>query len=74
MPGATIFFLIAPALGLIGVKWRVFAWVGALVQLVMLGELVALIELTLIDGPAWAVAPLIALISLPFLADDGESR
>lgn len=73
MPGATIFFLIAPALGLLGVKWRAFAWAGALVQLVMLGELVALIELTLIDGPVWAVAPLIALISLPFLAEVGRS-
>ena len=73
MPGATIFFLIAPALGLLGVKWRAFAWLGALVQLVMLGELVALIELTLIDGPTWAVAPLIAFISLPFLVETGKS-
>lgn len=73
MPGAIIFFLLAPALGLLGVKWRVFAWAGALVQLLMLGELVALIELTLIDGPAWAVAPLIALISLPFLAEAGKA-
>ena len=73
MPGATIFFLIAPALGLLGLKWRVLAWAGALVQLIMLGELVALIELTLIDGPVWAVAPLIALIVLPFLAELGRS-
>ena len=73
MPGATIFFLIAPALGLLGVKWRIFSWLGALVQLVMLGELVALIELTLIDGPVWAVAPLIALIFLPFLAEVGKA-
>ncbi len=69
MPGATIFFLIAPALGLLGLKWRAFAWAGALVQLLMLGELVALIEMTLIDGPIWAAAPLIALISLPFLVE-----
>ena len=73
MPGATIFFLIAPALGLLGLKWRPLAWAGALVQLVMLGELVALIELTLIDGPVWAVAPVIALISLPLLAEIGRS-
>ncbi len=73
MPGATIFFLIAPALGLLGLKWRALAWVGGLVQLVMLGELVALIELTLIDGPVWAVAPLISLIVLPFLAEIGRS-
>lgn len=73
MPGATIFFLIAPALGLLGVKWRAFASLGALVQLVMLGELVALIEITLIDGPNWAAAPLIALIFLPFLAEAGKT-
>ena len=73
MPGATIFFLIAPALGLLGLKWRAFAWAGAVVQLVMLGELVALIELTLIDGPVWAVAPLIALLSIPFIAEVGRS-
>ena len=74
LPGATIFLLIAPALGLLGLKWRVLAWAAALVQLVMLGELVALIEMTLIDGPVWAVAPLIALISLPFLAEAGDSK
>ncbi len=73
MPGATIFFLVAPALGLLGVKWRLFAWLGALVQLVMLGELVALIELTLIDGPVWAVAPVIALIALPILSEAGRA-
>lgn len=73
MPGAIVFFLIAPALGLAGLKWRPLAWLGALVQLVMLGELVALIELTLIDGPTWAVAPLIALILLPFLVEVGRS-
>jgi hypothetical protein len=73
MPGATIFFLIAPALGLLGVKWRAFAWAGALVQLVMLGELIALIELILVDGPVWAVAPLVGLIGLPFLAGIGRS-
>lgn len=69
MPGAIIFFLIAPALGLIGVRYRPLAWLGALVGLIMFGELVALIELTLIDGPAWAIAPLIALIALPFMVE-----
>lgn len=72
-PGAIIFFLIAPALGLLGLKWRPLAWLGGSVQLVVLGQLVALIELTLIDGPVFAVAPLIALISLPFLAEVGRS-
>jgi hypothetical protein len=73
MPGAIIFFLIAPALGLLSVKWPVLAWLGGVIQLVMLGELVALIELTLIDGPTFAVAPLISLISLPFLVEVGRS-
>lgn len=74
MPGAIIFFLIAPALGLAGVRYRPLAWVGAVVSLVMFGELVALIELTLIDGPVWATAPLIALIALPFLAEVARSK
>lgn len=69
MPGAMIFFLIGPALGLIGLWWRLAAWLGALVQLLMFAELIALIEMTLIDGPAWAVAPLVALAALPFFAE-----
>jgi hypothetical protein len=73
MPGGSIYFLIAPALGLAGVKWRPLAWAGALVQLVMLGELAALLELTLIDGPTWSVGPVIALISLPFFVEMGRS-
>jgi hypothetical protein len=72
MPGALIYFLVAPALGLLGLRWRPLAWIGALVQLVMLTELAALIELTLIDGPLWAVAPLVAVAALPVLVEVGR--
>jgi hypothetical protein len=72
MPGALIYFLIGPALGLLGLRWAPLAWLGGLVQLVMLAELVALIELTLIDGPVWAVAPLVAIAALPLLAETGR--
>ncbi|MEO7240666.1 MAG: M20/M25/M40 family metallo-hydrolase [Sphingomicrobium sp.] len=74
LPGATIFFLFGPALALIGLSisgrrglWLV--WAGALVQLLMLAELLASIEMLLIDGPLWAVAPLAALAALPFLIE-----
>jgi hypothetical protein len=69
MSGAVIFFLLGPALGLAGVWWRPASWLGALVQLLMFTELVALIEMVLIDGPAWATAPLIALAALPLLTE-----
>ena len=48
---------------------RLAAWAGAIVQLLLFTELIAQIELTLIDGPLWAIAPLVALAALPILAD-----
>lgn len=73
VPGATIFFLIGPALALAGLaipKARTpLLWAGALVQLVMFAELLASLEMLLIDGPLWAVAPLAAVGALPFLVE-----
>jgi hypothetical protein len=82
MPGAIIFFLIAPALGLLGVALSerspqgatLLAWCAALVQLLMFAELLALIEMLLIDGPLWAVAPLAALAALPVLIELEPTR
>ena len=84
LPGAIIFFVVGPALAVIGLAirgraqrlGRNLALAGALVQLVVLAELIAQIELTLIDGPLWAVAPLAALAALPILAEAsrGASR
>ena len=74
LPGATIFFLIAPALGLIAAALRgraatAIALVAIVVQFLMFAELLALIEMLLIDGPLWAVAPLAALAALPAIVE-----
>ena len=68
-----IFFLLGPALALAGLvipKARTpLLWAGALVQLLMFAELLASLEMLLIDGPLWAVAPLAALGALPLLVE-----
>ncbi|MEP6983153.1 MAG: M20/M25/M40 family metallo-hydrolase [Sphingomicrobium sp.] len=82
LPGAAIFFLIAPAVGLSGVALgersphaaTLLAWAAALIQLLMFAELLALIEMLLIDGPLWAVAPLAALAALPVLIEVEPGR
>ena len=69
LPGATIFFLFAPAIALAGIAFERrsprAAFVARrsrdVVQFLMFAELLALIEMLLIDGPLWAVAPLAAL-------------
>ena len=81
LPGAIIFFVIGPALAIIGIAigsrsealGRGLAWAGAILQLVVFTELIAQIELTLIDGPIAATAPLVALAALPFLAETGRN-
>ncbi|MEO5613110.1 MAG: M20/M25/M40 family metallo-hydrolase [Sphingomicrobium sp.] len=77
VPGASIFFLFALALALAGIGLanrsppasRVLLIAAALVQLLMFAQLLALIELLLIDGPLWAGTPLAALAVLPFLIE-----
>ncbi|MDL2340744.1 MAG: M20/M25/M40 family metallo-hydrolase [Pseudomonadota bacterium] len=73
VPGATIFFLLGPALAVAGLaipKARTpLLWAGALIQLVMFAELLASLEMLLIDGPLWSVAPLAALGALPVLVE-----
>ncbi len=73
VPGATIFFLFAPALALLGFAAprarTLLLWAAALLQLVMVAELLASLELLLVDGPLWAVAPLAGLAVLPFLVE-----
>ena len=81
LPGALIFFLAAPAVALAGVLLanRV-GWaprllvVAALIQLLMFAELLALIEMLLIDGPIFAVAPLAALAALPLIIETEAAR
>ncbi len=79
LPGATIFFLIAPAIALAGIALgsRILVVLAILAQFLMFAELLALIEMLLIDGPLWAVAPLAALAALPALVEveaDGMRR
>lgn len=77
LPGATIFFLFAPAVALAGIAATTrsprlaasLAMAAALIQFVMFAELLAFIEMLLIDGPLWAVAPLAALAALPVFAE-----
>ncbi len=77
LPGATIFFLASPAIALaaMAVERRTAAlatalfWIAALVQLLLFAELLAEIEMLLVDGPLWAVAPLGALAALPVLVE-----
>ncbi len=72
LPGANIYFLAAPLLALVAMVMRKNAalfWAAALVQLLLFCELLALIEMLLIDGPLSAVTPLAALAALPFLVE-----
>ena len=76
LPGATIYFLAAPLLALAAMLFdkrppiaTTLFWAAALIQLLLFAELLALIEMLLIDGPLSAVAPLAALAALPFLIE-----
>jgi hypothetical protein len=84
LPGATIFFLVAPAIALTGIALSsrapaaatILPIVATVAQFLMLAEFLALIEMLLIDGPLAAVTPLAALAALPAIieADPGTSR
>ncbi|WP_156029998.1 M28 family peptidase [Sphingomonas sp. URHD0057] len=84
LPGATIFFLIAPAIALLGIALSArspsaanfLAVLAILVQFVMVAQLLALMEMLLIDGPLAAVVPLAALAALPAIVetDAGSPR
>ena len=77
LPGATIFFLIGPALGLLGVAFSrrnaqaatILAIAGVVIQFVMFAEMLAAIEMLLIDGPLAAGVLLAALAALPAIVE-----
>jgi hypothetical protein len=77
LPGATIFFLVAPAIALVGIALARRAPTAAtalviaatVVQFLMLAEFLALIELLLIDGPLAAVVLLAAIAALPAIIE-----
>ena len=77
LPGALIFFLIAPAIALTGIMLanrasrtaHAIVIAAAVVQFLMFAQLLGLIELLLIDGPVYAVAPLAVLAVMPFIIE-----
>lgn len=77
LPGATIFFIGAPAVAIAGLLANrktpqvatMLSWLAAAIQLLMFSQLLAMLELLLVDGPLWAVAPLAGLVALPFLIE-----
>lgn len=81
LPGAAIFFIAAPAVAVAGLLvgrktprlGTIFCWIAAALQLLMFAQLLAMLELLLIDGPLWAVAPLAGLAALPFLIEASDS-
>jgi hypothetical protein len=74
-PGGTIFFLFPPLAALIGILtsrwWKPAECVGAIAALILLyltwGEMLALLEELLNQGPMWIFAILGSLIILPLL-------
>ncbi len=82
LPGASIFFVLAPAVALVAIAVDepsprlavVLATVAAILQFVIFAEFLAAMEMLFIDGPLWAVLPLAALALLPVLADLEPAR
>lgn len=81
LPGASIFFLAAPAIAIAALiaerrdprTASLLFWLAAAGQLLMFAQLLAMLELLLVDGPLWAVAPLAGLGALPFLVEASAS-
>ena len=82
LPGATIFFLFAPAVALVGVALErrsprtafALAVLGDIDPVRDVRGVARLIETLLVDGPVWAVAPLAALAALPALIELGRRQ
>ena len=76
-PGAAIYFLFPPLAVAIGLLLRRFfppaeriaAIAGALLLFLTLGQMLTAIELLLIDGPYWVLAPLGVLAAFPLLIE-----
>jgi len=74
-PGGIIFFLLPPLLALIGIAfarwWKAAELIGAIAALLLLyltwGEMLALLEELLNQGPLWIFAILGSLVILPLL-------
>lgn len=76
-PGGAIYFLVAPGVALLALpagRWRPGLEAGlgcaaAAAQLAMFVPLFAAVEETLVAGPPWLTAPLVALVSLPVFVE-----
>ncbi len=76
-PGAAIYFIFPPLLVPLGILLtrfhpaaaRVGAIAAAVLLLLTMAEILHLIELLLIDGPYWILAPLAVLATLPVLVE-----
>ena len=76
-PGAAIYFLFPPLIAAFGILVARFhpaaeqigSIAGALLLFVTLAEVLHLLELLLIDGPYWILAPLAVLATLPLLVE-----
>ncbi len=84
-PGAAIYFIFPPLLVPLGILLtrihpaaaRIGAIAAAVLLLLTMAEILHLIELLLIDGPYWILAPLAVLATLPLLVEarpDAETR
>lgn len=84
-PGAAIYFIFPPLLVPLGILLtrlhpaaaRIGAIAAAVLLLLTMAEILHLIELLLIDGPYWILAPLAVLATLPLLIEtrpDGAVR
>lgn len=71
VPGASIFFILAPLVALAAAVWRKDGlwWLAALLQLLTLFPLLHQVEQLLVDGPLWLGAPVMLLATLPLLAE-----
>jgi len=77
LPGATIFFLVAPTIALVGMAVtdrspfaaNLLVALAIVIQFVMFAEILALVETLLIDGPLAAVVLLAALAALPAIVE-----
>lgn len=80
-PGAAIYFIGPPILVLTGlllarrrpVAERIGNLAAIIVMAITLLPILALIEMLLVDGPAWALAPLATLVMMPILVEARRS-
>lgn len=76
VPGASIFFLLAPFTALVAAAWRKtwLWWLAAALQLLTFLPLLHQVEQLLVDGPLWLGVPVMLLAALPLLSELPKSE